>query len=250
MAFPTDLSAVVDNVDDVLAAHINALETKMGIDASAVVTALDYMLRTGWVTIGDSWSYASATTITVPSGATVIYGRGDKIRLKQGGGYKYWVIKDVANALLTIIQTDDYTLADASITDNSFSHVDKPVGFPSRFTWTPTYTGFSTDPTEKIDYTVVAGRIFITFYSNSGVSNAAAFDFTLPVAEVNSTGGYAVYPACIQDNGSWQTVMGVVGIFGTTAKVGIDLSTSSGNAFGGFTASGNKAIYAGFSYPI
>ena len=45
MAFPTDLTAAVDNTTDVLAAHINALETKMGVDASAVATSLDYLLK-------------------------------------------------------------------------------------------------------------------------------------------------------------------------------------------------------------
>lgn len=45
MAFPTDLSAVADNINDVLAAHINALETKVGVDASAVATSLDYLLK-------------------------------------------------------------------------------------------------------------------------------------------------------------------------------------------------------------
>jgi len=45
MAFPTDKSDVVDNVDDVLAAHINALETKMGVDGSAVASSLDYIIK-------------------------------------------------------------------------------------------------------------------------------------------------------------------------------------------------------------
>jgi len=45
MAFPTDKSDVVDNVDDVLAAHINALETKMGVDGSAVASSLDYIVN-------------------------------------------------------------------------------------------------------------------------------------------------------------------------------------------------------------
>lgn len=45
MPFPTNLSNVVDNVDYVLAAHINQLEVKVGINSSAVVTSLDYLLK-------------------------------------------------------------------------------------------------------------------------------------------------------------------------------------------------------------
>jgi len=45
MAFPTDLSNVVDNTDDVMAAHVNNIETKLGIDDSAVATSIDYLLK-------------------------------------------------------------------------------------------------------------------------------------------------------------------------------------------------------------
>jgi hypothetical protein len=45
MAFPTDLSELEDNVDDVLAAHVNALEEKVGIDGSSDTDSLDYKVR-------------------------------------------------------------------------------------------------------------------------------------------------------------------------------------------------------------
>lgn len=55
MSFPSDILVaytLVDNVDDVLATHpntmsseIRAIETKLGIDGSAVVTTIDYFLK-------------------------------------------------------------------------------------------------------------------------------------------------------------------------------------------------------------
>lgn len=55
MAYPTSLDSFTtktDNVDDVLAAHVNALqvavaalEAKLGIDSSAVNTSIDYFLK-------------------------------------------------------------------------------------------------------------------------------------------------------------------------------------------------------------
>ena len=45
MAFPTDLTGFVDHVTVITAAHLNALEAKVGVDASAVVTSLDYLLK-------------------------------------------------------------------------------------------------------------------------------------------------------------------------------------------------------------
>jgi len=43
--FPTDLSDVSDNVDDVLAKHINNIEAKIGVDSSTVTTSLDYIVN-------------------------------------------------------------------------------------------------------------------------------------------------------------------------------------------------------------
>lgn len=44
MAFPTSLTNAQNNVTDVDASHINALEAKVGIDSSAVTTSHDYKL--------------------------------------------------------------------------------------------------------------------------------------------------------------------------------------------------------------
>jgi hypothetical protein len=43
--FPTALSSVVDNVDDVMAKFINNIEAKIGINGSAVNTSIDYLLK-------------------------------------------------------------------------------------------------------------------------------------------------------------------------------------------------------------
>jgi len=55
MAYPTTLDSfatLIDNVDDVLASHpndrataIEAIESKLGIDSSAVATSIDYLLK-------------------------------------------------------------------------------------------------------------------------------------------------------------------------------------------------------------
>lgn len=47
MAFPITLTTAVDGQSgtEIVAAHLNNLETKIGIDASAVITSLDYLLK-------------------------------------------------------------------------------------------------------------------------------------------------------------------------------------------------------------
>lgn len=45
MAFPVELSNILPGVTEIIAAHINNLEAKVGIDNSAVATTLDYLLK-------------------------------------------------------------------------------------------------------------------------------------------------------------------------------------------------------------
>lgn len=59
MAFPTNLTNAVDGSTDALAAHINNLEAKVGIDSSAVTTSHDYKL--GEVTGSDKAVGKTAT---------------------------------------------------------------------------------------------------------------------------------------------------------------------------------------------
>ena len=87
----------------------------------------------GWLSANETWTYASANTITVPSGAANKYGKGDKIRLKQGGSYKYFYIIGVADTVLTVTGGSDYTVANSAITDNYYSHQMNPFGFTMEF---------------------------------------------------------------------------------------------------------------------
>jgi len=98
-------------------------------------------LYVGWVPVTDAWTYASATTITVPSGAASLYNKGDKVRLKQGAGYKYYSVILVADTLLTVTGGSDYTVANAAITDIYYSKIENPLGFPTYFNFTATVSG-------------------------------------------------------------------------------------------------------------
>jgi hypothetical protein len=101
----------------------------------------------GWLEIPNgSWSYASTTTITVPSGAASIYAVGDQVRLKQGGAYKYFYIVAVADTLLTVTGGSDYSVAEATITDAAFSK-GGGVGHPGFFNYTVVWTATGTNPT-------------------------------------------------------------------------------------------------------
>jgi len=84
----------------------------------------------GWIEVADAWTYASASTITIPSDGTTKYQRWMKIRLKQGGGYKYYVASVVASTLITVLVNEFYTVANAAITDIAYSFTEKPYAWP------------------------------------------------------------------------------------------------------------------------
>jgi hypothetical protein len=114
------------------------------------MAALDF--AKGWIEIPDSWTYASATTINVPTNATLLYQKGWGFRYKQGGAYKYGMFRTVAATLLTTVANTDYSVANAAITDIAVApNHDHAFGFPESFNFTSTitYAGGTTDPTSN-----------------------------------------------------------------------------------------------------
>jgi hypothetical protein len=98
--------------------------------------------RDGWIPVYDSWTYASATTINVPTDATLLYQKGWGIRFKQGGAFKYMYMITVAATLLTVTGGSDYTVANAAITDIAVCpNPGSAFGFPVYFTFASTLTG-------------------------------------------------------------------------------------------------------------
>ena len=120
----TTFTSVTDGVSYPQATHIIQFATPIN------------NLEGGWVAVS-TWAYASATTITVPSGAASIYSVGDKIKLTQTT-VKYFYVVGVADTVLTITGGTSYTLTNAAITSPYYSKFESPVGFPQYFNYTPT----------------------------------------------------------------------------------------------------------------
>ena len=100
----------------------------------ATITAIN----DGWIAVTGSWSYASASTITIPSDGTTVYQKGMPIRWKQGGTYKYGNIAAIASTLMTIFVNTDFVVDNAAITDMYYSVSPTPFGFPTWFSRTTT----------------------------------------------------------------------------------------------------------------
>jgi hypothetical protein len=92
----------------------------------------------GWVSAGETWTYASADdptyTFTVAADVTTKYSAGMKIKLTQGT-VKYFIITAVStysggNTTITVYGGTGYDLANSAISANAYSMVRSPFGFP------------------------------------------------------------------------------------------------------------------------
>lgn len=142
----------------------------------------------GWTPADATWTYASASTITVPSGAASIYQKGDRIKWTQTT-VKYGVIVAVADTLLTIAVNTDYTVANAAISANYYSHQANPLGFPPFFNYTYTPTGFSSNPTSVVARYSIINTTFTAMWNegSAGTSNNTAKTLQFPVSASAST---------------------------------------------------------------
>jgi len=202
---------------------LNLIQAKIGVDGSAITTSHDYKLSgvagtdkamsltgtevatnktyvspifntwDGWIKVPDTWAYASATTITVPSGAATLYRVGDKIKLTQTTA-KYFYVTIVADTLLTVNGGSDYTVANAAITLPFYSHTETPIGFPKYFNYAVTLASTGTGATVgngtltgrfKLVAATASVIINLTFGSTTAFGTGAPY-FTPPIQELTA----------------------------------------------------------------
>ncbi len=89
--------------------------------------------NSGWISISEAWTYLSANTFTVPTDETLLRQKGDKLRWKQGAGYKYGIVIGVTATVITILINTNYTIANSAITDIAMSRQSNPFGWPHWF---------------------------------------------------------------------------------------------------------------------
>lgn len=142
------------------------------------------IIADGWYPAGATWTYASATSFTVAGDYSGILVQGVKIKLTQTTVKKFSVTSSdysSPNTTVNITAGDDYTLVNAAITEPYYSLFEAPEGFPETFSWTPTFTGFSADPTGTHKFRILPHGMYVDVqHSSNGTSNANTFYFTPP----------------------------------------------------------------------
>lgn len=201
----------------------------------------------GWVTSPDTWIYASANSFTI-SGVdrTTTFTKGTRVKCTNNSTTFYGVVASSSfstNTTVTLVANSDYSLANSAITNPFYSYQANPQGYPGWFNYTPTYTGFSANPTTGSSRFNIIGTRCLIQHSESvaGTSNATGFTFSLPVNSSSTSGGNWSSSAQVQDSGTIQTNSGLIQ-FGTTSAVANVYKSWNATSW---TSSGSKACQFG-----
>lgn len=204
---------------------------------SPTLSAPIVKLWDGWQQGSGSWTYASATTITVPAADAAVMPVGTKIKLTQTTA-KYFYVTGISGSVVTVNGGSDYTVANAAITSPFFSHEANPVGFPQWFNYTVSYTGFSANPTHVARFCITGRTCTIDVSGTAnGTSNANSFTMSIPVTAATVANANWDTHGHGTDNGAGLTnpLLCRITSGGTVVTLGINLTTLSG-----WTASGTK----------
>ena len=163
---------------------------------------------TGWREVSDSWTYASATSITVPSDATLKYSVGDKLRLTQST-VKYFYITAVGATTLTITGGTSYTLVNAAISDISYSKAESPLGHPIWLNYTPPITNITNTNGTLVGRFAMHGRTVkyyfkFTLGSSSAIGTNPSFSLPVPIHANYTQTATTVGVGLLQDTGTNQ----------------------------------------------
>jgi hypothetical protein len=208
----------------------------------------------GWNLDSNTWTRVSNTQFTVSSATnfTNRYLPGVKLTWAESGTIKYGVVASSSFASSTttvnLVPTTDYVMSaspDAATTCLSLTH---PPGFPSRFLYAPTVTGFSTAPATSLSWWNIQNGLctLSVAWLTAGTSNANTFTVALPIAA--STVGLWLtsfdLPAAL-DGGT-----GITLGTGTVSATATSATLSNGTGTTSWATSGAKNASFTVTYPI
>lgn len=164
-------------------AHVNELNDAYLTEHTAAGLHNSTQISEGWTPITETFTYASATTITVATGATNRFQKGDKLKVTNVT-VKYFYVVAVASTLLTVTGGSDYTLESAAITSPYLSRIENPFGFPSEFAYTPSWTNVTLGAATNVGYFSIRQRqvfyrLSLTMAADTSVTGS--IQMTIPV---------------------------------------------------------------------
>lgn len=211
----------------------------------------------GWVEVEETWTYHSATEVTILGDYRNKYQKGDRIKYKQDATYQIDVQRyayvvaspsyDGTNTTLTLSGGSDYVLVNDVINEIYYSKEVNPRCFPHWFNWLPTLTGGTTDITytgnARTRFNIVGKTLFFEIGCDSvTMTGAGEARHSLPVI---GTQGVAFVPAVINNGGAWTIAQ--ASIDPANGHVGWMKTSAAGSWAGGETSA---ALYLKGFYEI
>mgnify|MGYP001592055952 FL=1 len=135
----------------------------------------------------------------------------------------------------------DQTNGDLSVGDGTSAEL---IHVSAWKTWTPTFTGFSTAPTNFTARYILIGKMCCLIYRTGtpGTSNATNFTMTAPFAAKTATTG--IIPISPIDNGSTLSVQGIAYFSAADSTINLFKTWADGTTgANNWTASGGKDLY-------
>lgn len=185
---------------------VRSTAANLNLVANALDDLDSRITTTDWRALSETLTYASATTITVASGATSRFQVGDRLWITQTTS-KYFVITGVASTTLTVFGGTDYSVANAAITSPYVSRAVCPFGWPSYFNYTPTYGAqagsFSGTPTTNYCRASIIGKKYDILIYFQGTLTSATADYLTMTLPANADGTVYVHSQLDGQNSSF-----------------------------------------------
>lgn len=195
----------------------------------------------GWISAGETWTYASSSTFTVNADVTGKYQINDKLKLTQTT-VKYFRIKAISysspNTTITVDGFGISTVANAAISNNYYSKMDNPQGFPQKevllFSGTPAASITLSETSANFD------RLDIWYEGNNdgGIMQVPYYYTKLDMALPDMT-AVAVDLGYLGSVYKIRTSGGIITASGTTLSI-----TGSGTNYSTDTASSNAVTFS------
>lgn len=153
---------------------------------------------------------------------------------RDNGTAKFTIADGGAVTCASTISATQYNVSGVQIKTTDLSDV-------ASGTFTPTYTGFSSNPSIVAEWSKVGKVVTISFSCASrGTSNASTFTITNLPYTASSTASTQQGCAIVSDNSIWRNSDGIWLISAGSSTIQFGYATNA--VAGGFTASGSKGV--------
>lgn len=237
-------------VDGLLAEHAQD-GTHTDITADSVNTAI---LKgwDGWLADTDTWVYVSASSFKiVGKDVTAKFPKGTRVSYNDGS-VDYGVVAGAAfssDTTVTLAANTDYAIANDTLTAPRYSYMQCPQGYPQWYEYTPTHTGYSSDPTGEYRFKIDGDTVMVNVaMAANGTSDSTSTAISLPVTSL-SLADNEYFGSCAQtvDNGSNQTTPGS---WRVQSNASVALFYLNASPSSNWTASGGKRVRCQIVYRI